>query len=264
MNTTSSSTPSSSKRSRRPRTVTGSNAIARIARFSKDQVVGAVKARYTGPAAGANIARDMKTILSLVNTEDKQVYTLATTQAVQSTGSLVYGLGTMAQGTGGGQRIGDSIKINRIDLILNFSFASGTAATAAQANQTFNWYLVRYLKTPSSSGTVAFNISEFLNQDANGNYSVLSFPNTDTNENFQIMASGQQRIDLDVIPASSCTKSAVVTVSHPCSFHQDYTGSAATTIVNNMVFLVCTGLTTANTGGSSGVAIQSCMWFIDN
>ncbi len=242
----------------------GSNAISRFVRQGTNQAVAVVKERYTGKSAGANIAKDIKTIMSLMNTEDKQVYTLATAQSVGSAGSLVYGIGTVAQGSASNQRTGDSIKINRIDLNLKFIYSSGTAASSNQATQVFNWYLVRYLKTPSTGGTTAFAIGEFLNTDGDGLYTPLSFPNPDTNQNFQLMASGSVTLDLSLVPTVSDAVSRVVSVSHPCSFHQNYSGAASTTITDNMTFLVFTGLNPANAGGVSQVVVNAAMWYIDN
>ncbi len=249
------------------RTVKGNSAMSRIIKQSKDQVISSVKKRYTtkkGDINPAMIAKDFKTVLSLLNTEAKHVDTVATYQQVHTTASLVYGIGTVAQGSADNQRTGDSIKINKIDLNLQFVFSTGTVATTSIQNQEFNWYLVRYLKTPASSGTTAFSISEFLNQDSAGNYTNMSLPNTDTNQNFLVMASGTKKIDLQFNTTSPTTYNTMECVSHNCSFHQDYSGSAATTITDGMLFLVFTGLASLNTGGVSGVLVSSRVWYIDN
>lgn len=246
------------------RTKKGENAISSIIRTSRDSIVKTVKDRYTGKRAPLNIAKDIKTIMSLMNTENKHVDTVATAQTVHNTSSLVYGIGTVAQGSADNQRTGDSIKVDSIDLLFDFIYSSGTPATSATQDQMFNWYLVRYLKTPSSSGTVAFNISEFLNQDGNSNYTPISLPNTDTNENFQVMSSGQVSIMLPYLPTVSSNVHKVVEVSHKCSFHQTYSGSASTTIVDNMTFLVFTAISPLNTGGLSSVTVSARMWYIDN
>jgi hypothetical protein len=255
--------PSSSS-SNRSRPAKGASAISRMARQGTNQVVKAVKARYSGKSAPKNIASDIKTLMSLMNTEDKQIYTLATVQAVVNSSSLVYGIGTMAQGSASNQRTGDSVKINRIQLNLVFSYNTGTPATNFSQNQVFNYYLVRYLKTPSSSGTVAFNISEFLNTDANGTYTPASFPNPDTNQNFHLITSGQIAVDLPFVPAAISATNKVVSLDLPVSFHQDYSGSASTTITDNMCFLVFTALSPNNAGGSSTVSVNAAMWYIDN
>lgn len=266
-NTRSNNAPSSRKSQQRKSTVSGNQAISRMTRFAHDQLVRgatAVRNRYTGPRAITNIAKDLSLLKMVVNTEAKQVYTTAAAiQNVTSTTSLVYGIGTMAQGTSGSTRVGDSIKIFRIDLNIAFYYSSGTACI--NNNQVFNWYLVRYLKTPSASGTSAFAIADFLNTDGNSQISPLSFPNSDLNEDFQIMGSGQVELQLpNWVAATDSTSQRVVPFSHECSFHQTYSGSANTTITDNMCFVVVTAARPANTGGSSGVAIQSCMWFLDN
>lgn len=256
-----------SRYQRRSSTKQGSSAITQMVRVGTNiasNVGVAVKKRYTGKGAVKNIAADLSMLKMLVNAEDKQIYTLATNQNVVQGTSLVYGIGTVAQGNASNQRSGDSIRINRIDLNMVFSWNSGTPATTAALDQTFNWYLVRYLKTPSASGTTAFSIAEFLNADANGNFTPLSFPNPDTSENFQLMANGQVHLLLPAATTAISTVHKVVEVSHQCSFHQEYSGSANTTITDNMCFLVFTAYNPINSGGASVVAVQAAMWYIDN
>ena len=201
-------------------------------------------------------------IKSLLNVEDKQVYTLATAQTVTNTSSLVYGIGTVAQGSASNQRTGDSIKINRIDLNLQFAYSCGTATIGY--NQIFNWYLVKFNKTPSTSGTTAFAIADFLNQDGNGNVTPLSFPNSDTNQDFTVLESGQVKVSVPYFVAANASASQIVTISKPCSYHQIYSGSASTTITDNMTFLVFTASAGINTGGTSTVTVSAAMWYIDN
>jgi hypothetical protein len=253
-----------SSQSKSLRKSAGSRAIISMAKRGTNQVVAAVKSRYTGKAAPKNIASDIKTIMSLMNTEDKQVYTLAATQTVSSTTSLVYGIGTIAQGSASNQRTGDSVKINRIQLNLKFTYSSGFPATAVVESQVYNYYLIRYLKTPSSSGTTAFAISEFLNSDANGNYTPSSFPNPDTNQNFSVIAAGQQIVELPFLPTVAATTSRLVSLDIPVSFHQDYSGSANTTITDNMLFMVFTALNPLNASGNTGVEVNCGIWYIDN
>lgn len=225
---------------------------------AKDQVVRAARKRYTdkkGNINVANIAKDIASVARMVNTENKHIDVNAVAQTVNLSTSLVYGIGTVAQGAANNQRTGNSIKIDRIDLILRFS----DSAVAPTTDINYRWFCVRYLKTPASSGTVAFGISEFLNADAGGNYSAISFPNTDTNENFSVLAQG--RVLLPCVTIANGVGGRVVDVSVPCGFHQDYNGSANSTITDNMVFLVFVADATTT---SSTVQIQSRMWYIDN
>ncbi len=235
--------------------------MVRVGNNIANTAVSAVKSRYFGPRGITNLARDVGMLKMLINTEEKQIFTLATAQNVNSTTSLVYGIGTMAQGTASNQRVGDSVKITRIDLQMLFQYGSGTSTT--QFTQIYNWYLVRYKKTPSSSGTTAPNIAEFLNQDANSNYTPLSFPNPDTNDNFQLMATGTVQIDLPAQSTASATSQKLVRISHNSNFHQEYSGSANTTITDNMCFVIVTAMNGINTGGASNVLIQSGMWYVD-
>lgn len=258
----------SQRRNNPPRkTQSGVGAISTIVRTS-DNILQAgkkfVQNRYLGPRGVSNMARDLSLLKMVVNTEEKQIYTLATSQTVTSASSLVYGIGTVAQGTASNQRVGDSIKIVRIDLNLKFAYNTGTPATTSVFNQIFNWYLVRYKKTPSTSGTTAFGISEFLNQDQNSQYTPCSFPNPDTGSNFQLMANGQCEVMLPTVPTASAGANKIVSITHNSNFHQEYSGSANTTITDNMCFIVVTALNGINTGGASVVDIQSAMWFVDN
>jgi hypothetical protein len=249
-------------RTKRRSTQSGRGALTTIYKFAKDQVAKPLLQRYSGPSGMRKLVSDVASMKAIVNTEDKHIDILAAAQQVSQTTSLIYGIGTMAQGTAVNQRIGDSIKINRIDLNLLFSFASGTATTIL--DQQFRWFLVRYLKTPAASGTSAFNISEFLNEDVNSDYTPLSLPNTDTNENFQVMAQGQVDLTLNVLSSVSSVATKSLSISHECAFHQDYSGAANTTITDNMVFLVFIASQGGNAGGSSSVTIGSRMWYIDN
>jgi hypothetical protein len=250
---------------RAPRkTITGNSAMSKMVRVGDNianTAISAVKNRYLGPRGISNLARDVGMLKLLINTEEKQIYTLATAQNVNNTTSLVYGIGTVAQGTSSSTRVGDSIKITRIDLNMLFQFGSGTATTIF--TQIFNWYLVRYKKTPSTSGTTAFGISEFLNQDANSQYTPLSFPNPDGNQNFQLMANGQVQLEVPTTTSASSTVQKIITLSHDCNFHQEYSGSANTTITDNMCFIVVTAQNAINTGGASNCLLQSAMWYVD-
>jgi hypothetical protein len=231
---------------------------------AKDQVSKAVRQRYGGANGISKMAGDVSLLMGIINTEDKHVDVLSTVTTCIATTPVVQTLGTMAQGNTNITRIGNSILINKIDLQLTFIYSCGTAATTANQNQIFRWFLVRWAKTPSSSGTVAFTITDFLNVDAGGNVSATSMANTDLNENFVVMETGTVEIVLPSTTAANSNVSKVVTVSHPCHFHQTYTGANNTTLVDNAYQFVCVALNPANAGGSSQVSCQSRTWFIDN
>jgi len=251
---------------RPPATVGGNAALSKVIRNSTDIVERAgiaIKNRYTGPRGINNMAKDLSLLKMIVNTEDKHA-DQQLSDTVTQTSSLVLPMPAVSQGTTSVTRIGDSIKVVRFDGILEFVYSSGT--TTSNMTQVFNWYLVRYKKTPSSSGYSAFNIAEFLDTDINSDFTPLSLPNSDTNENFQVMCNGSTNITLPVntIAGTDLTDRRVVNFSHECNFHQEYNTSSYTGVCDNMCFLVVTALNPINTGGSSTCASSIRVWFVDN
>jgi hypothetical protein len=249
-------------KSRSSKTKRGHFALEAISRFSTDIATG-VRNRYTGNKGLTNVMSDVSRLMSIINTEDKNVPTLNTALTVTASSPQIIYIPGPAQGAASNQRNGDSIKINRIDLELTFQY-SGAAATATNGSQKYRYWLVRYLKTPATSGSSNFNLSEFLTVDVNGNYTPMSLMNTDTNENFQIMTTGECEVKIFTLATAQLTYSLHETYRHECSFHQEYNGSLATNVCDNAVFMVFTALFAANTGGTSTVNLNSRLWYIDN
>lgn len=210
-----------------------------------------------------NLARDVSRLMATINTEAKRIDINSGSYNVFDTSSAVIPLPTIANGTTDQTRIGDSVLINKIDMELYFKY-TGAAATATSANQIFRYWCVRYKKTPASSGSSAFNISEFLYQDAYGNYTPISLPNTDTNENFQVMFCGDVELKEPTLATNQLAITKCLSIRHDCHFHQSYNGSLATNICDNMCFLVVVALNPVNAGGSSVVTPYTRFWFIDN
>jgi hypothetical protein len=238
--------------------------LNRVFKHTRDQITTAVANRYSGPKSIGNIARDVTRLMSIINTEEKHIDLLPAATTVSLSSPIVVFVGGVAQGNTGTTRNGDSIKVNRIDLSLSFVFSTGTTASSTISNQQYRWWLVRWLKTPSTSGSSPFSLSDFLNVDANSYFSPLSFPNTDLNEDFQILDSGDVSLTLPIIGASSSTVQRTILHSKMCGFHQTYNGSLASNIVDNSVFFVCVASSGVNTGGSSTVTIGNRSLFIDN
>ncbi len=201
--------------------------------------------------------------MSIVNTEDKEAPATYAPVTVNAANPLIQALPVPSQGTTGSARIGDSILVNRIDMDLTFQY-SGTAATATYADQTFRYWVVRYLKTPSTSGTSNFNLSEFLNVDSNTQYTTSSLMNTDTNQNFQVMVTGDVVVKLPTLASAQLTVSKTIPIRHSCHFHQLFNGSSASNITSNMVFLVVVALNPSNAAGISQVTNSSRVWYVDN
>ena len=201
------------------------------------------------------MARDITALSRMMNTENKHHDTIAAPQTVNNTTSLVYGIGTLTQGITNTERIGDSVKFDRIDLSLRFFQYS----TTTPVDSNYRYFVIRYLKTPATSGTTAFAISEFLNIDSAGDYSSMSLPDTDTNENFQILSQGD--VHITGCPSTYGYATDLVSLSIPVNFHQYYSGAANTTITDNMCFVV---LVSDSSPTVSQVSISARMWYVDN
>jgi len=237
-------------------------AIQKMAKSATDQMVGFAKARYTGKKAAGNIAGDLARIARMFNTERKQVDTKISTTNVYNSAPVVSHVVSPAQGTTGSTRDGDSIKVVRIDANLQFGFGSGTSNSLA--DQRFNYFLVQWLKTPSTGGSTPFAIADFLDVDAAGNYTPMSFPNNDLNENYKVLIAGDIRLDVPFATAANNTMTRTVSHSLECSLHQTFTGAAATTIVDNALFWVIVGSNGINAGGSSYCLVSTRLWYVDN
>lgn len=244
------------------KTQKGSNALTKMVRDSTDQVVGFAKTRYSGKQGVMNIARDINSLRKLLNVEKKQVDSFITATSVVQTSSLISHITGPAQGTSGSQRDGDSIKVVRIDAIMQFGYGSGT--TNGTCAQIFNYYLVRWEKTPSTNGATPFGIADFLTVDGQGQYTPLSLPNNDLAEDFTVLVSGTVLVEPSFASAVNNIGYRVVPLSHECAFHQTFTGAAATTIVDKSLFWVFTAAQAANTGGSSVVQVSTRLWYVDN
>ncbi len=229
---------------------------------ARDQIVSAARRRYTGPKAIGNIARDVQMLKSILNTENKHVDTLSTPISISTAGSVSW-IASPAEGDDSNNRNGRSIKIDRIDLFLYTTWNPGTASL--NDDQWMRWFVVRYLKTPSSAGSTPFSLNDFLNADPNTNRTVLSLPNTDTAENFQILDQGLYKVPVYYATAATGqTSSAIIETSIPCNFHQTFNGTAATTVCDNSLFFVCVCLNSFSTGGQCNALPQFRVWYVDN
>jgi hypothetical protein len=249
-------------KSKKSRKLEGRSALSRIISDSTDQVTGFAKQRYMGKGAAVNIAKDLNTLRKILNVERKEVTTYQGGVTCSNSSSVIQNIPGPAQGTTGSTRDGDSIKLVRIDGSLVFNFGTGT--TNLYGTQYFKWYLVRYLKTPASSGSSAFAMSEFLTLDSGSNYTTMSLPATDTSENFSVIDSGIVVVEPSFATAVNNYAYRQVDISCEVGFHQTYTGSTAASVCDNALFWVCVALNPSNTGGGSTVTITSRMWFVDN
>jgi len=258
MNNSHKLTPSN-KASKPKRSTQGLSAAGTIFSRARDQIVTATRQRYTGPSGLANIARDMNRLRAVLNTENKHLDSLFGTQGATPAAPVIVNVTSPAEGDDSNQRQGRSIKIDRIDMLLQLQYGAGSAGVFQ--DQTFRWFLVIWKKTPATGGSTPFPISNFLNQDVNANYSPLSFPNTDLAENFTILAQGEERLTLSYLSTAS---TRIVDVSVPVSIHQTFAGSTAASVCDNAIFFVGTLLQVSAVGGQNTFTPQIRMWYVDN
>jgi hypothetical protein len=233
-----------------------------MVRKSTDQIAAGARQRYLGKGGINNIASDVMAISKLLNVEEKHTDSVFQ-GSITLTAPLQSSPFSIAEGTDSNQRTGRSVKVVRIDGNFQFIYSTGTALGSG-ATQYFNWYLVRYKKTPAASGTAVFNINEFLLTDTNGNISPLSLVNSDTIENFAILQMGQVSIDLQFASSTNVQKSKLVSFSHECGFHMTYNGTSAGNISDNDVQMVFTASDGINAGGQSLVLAGLRLFFVDN
>lgn len=229
---------------------------------ARDQLVAAARNRYTGKSAVKNIASDVAMLKTILNTENKHIDTLSTPITLGVGGSVSW-VASPAEGDDSNNRNGRSIKVDRIDLVLYATWNPGTAPSLD--DQWIRWFVVRYLKTPSTAGSTPFSLAEFLQADPNGNRTVFALSNTDTAENFQIMDQGLFKIPVYyATSATGQTSSQIIESSIPCSFHQTFNGTAATNVCDNSVFFVAVCLNSFATGGQCNILPQFRLWYVDN
>jgi hypothetical protein len=242
--------------------LTGRAALYSMARNARDQALGAVQRRYTGKRGLSALSRDVGLLMSVVNTEDKAIDGFFSATVTQ-TASWVVNITPPAQGLTSSTRIGNSLKVNKLDVIWELSFG-GALATEAHQNQTFNVYIVRWLKTPSTAGTTPFNIADFMDVDTAGRYTPLGLADKDTMENFDVLYAAQHDIVMTLATTAVSTMRRVVKCEIPVDFHQTFNDTTAASIVDNSLFIVAVAAQPVNTGGASGVAATVRVWFIDN
>lgn len=227
---------------------------------ARDQVVTATKKRYGGKSGVSNIVKDINMLKSLLNTENKHIDGISSLTTVSNTTPLVRWIQSPAEGNDNTNRDGRSIKIDRIDAILQFTYGPGSSS-AISSSQVFRWFLLRQLNTPSSGGSSTFALADFLNIDSNSQYTPMSLPNSDTSEDFHILDQGLVTLDATI---SNDYTIRVVNVSVLESFHQTFNGTASTNIAENSLFFVCVASTANGAAGASGVTSSFRIWYIDN
>lgn len=225
---------------------------------ARDQIIAGARSRYTGKNAMKNVANDISMLKAVLNTENKRLDTLSTPITLGVSGSVSY-IASPIEGIDNNQRIGRSIKVDRLDMILYATYGNGTLGF--NQDQQFRWFVVQWLKTPATAGSTPFPLSTFLNADVNGNATVLSLPNTDLAEDFRIIDQGMFSL---VCNYTNTVADCIVESSMSMSMHQTFNGPATTNIADNALFFVCVCLNAFAAGGQCNVLPQFRLWYVDN
>jgi hypothetical protein len=244
----------------------GLAAMRQIVTRAANSAVDAGRQRYfskNGKQNLSNLTKDVMFLKRIINSELKHIETVTSANFNPSTGAVV-ALTSVAEGSDSTQRTGRSIKIQRIDLNMQIMYSTGTAATTQFLDNRFTWFLVQYLATPSTSGSAAFAIADFLDVDNNSTYSCMSMADPDTAKDFRVLASGLCDVHFGVVPATSAEARAYVNSSTACGFHQAFNSTTAASIVDNNVCVVITARNATNTGGALQYTLNARMWFSDN
>lgn len=226
--------------------------------FSKatNYLASTVAARYSGPSMGKNIARDMRSLKALLNTENKNIDFPTGPLTVTLAAPTTFIIPGSAEGSDNLNRTGRSVKLDRLDCILKATWNGGT--TTVLSSQVFRWFVVKYKKTLNNT---PFTAIDFLDLDSGGNISSLSLPNDDRASDYQILY--QDQIDLQQYFNNSQV-SKVVEFTVPLNFHQTYNGTTAASIDENFIEIVGVGMQTNAAGGASTMEFSFRTWFVDN
>jgi len=241
----------------------GESSLVSMFTKSVDQIGSFATKRYTGKGAAMNIAHDMQMLKSVLNVENKHADQISTAVSISNTVSYAQVLdNTIIQGTAEGQRTGNSIKLDRLDIIFKFAYSTGTSSITQ--DQLFEYHIVRWLKPPSA-GTPVLAIADYFIADPDSNYTPLSLPNAELQENFKLLASGSVFVQNPYsISAVNNIASRHERITVPLNFHQEYLGAASSTLVDGVIGLFVVCKSPVNTGGTSNMEYSARLWYVDN
>lgn len=165
--------------------------------------------------------------------------TLVSLTGIKNTASQSASVGTIAQGSGEGQRIGNDVRILKILVTWQIKHGSSTN------DQTFRLIIVRGIthNTDSDPG-----INNIVDVDQAGNRTPLSFRNVLSIEDFEILLDKTVRVDSNYSSSHGvrCNNYEI-----NCAIPQRYGSSAATSIIRNPIWAyVLTDQDNATTGAS--------------
>jgi hypothetical protein len=257
-----------SKPNRKRKTKQADNATSIMTRWSQPSLP---TGRSTSLSTYSGMAREIARIRKNLNTEQKFLDQVSVASNVASDTNLVVAITPPAQGDTSSTRDGNSIKVIRCDFRMTYLFGiNGFASTDLQNNQIFQWYLFRWKKTPTSSGSTPPAIGDIFNLDSSGtNYSTQSLMNVNTNQNYQLMCNGTVECEPKVYANDGtgpyvANERKLVEIVHNCEFHQYFSSTTAASITDNLMFMVFLASNTGNSSASSNMTLSFRQWYVDN
>lgn len=222
----------------------------------------AVKGRYfegkgfTRPRV-SNIVRDVSMLKQMVNAE-KEVFAAQTIagSAFSPTAPLVTVITNVAEGTGHGQRDGESLKLHGYRWNLRFNQQSSAAGP-----QYIKAWLVKYI---GPRGTTPA-LSNFLKPDFDGNLSYHSERNEDWFTSWEVISAVDTKIESDTVSGLSMYSVKKEYGRFKGKTHQRYGGPAQTDLLTDQMYAiyVCSN-GTIGTSSACTVDSQLLVSFYDN
>jgi len=230
------------------------NTIKRVARVAKKRYF---KGKgYSNPKL-STMAKDINMMKSMVNAE-KEIYTAhaVTSTAFSPTAPIFTAIDNTTEGTGHGQRDGESIKLHGYRWNLRFSQQS-----SAQGPQFIKIYLVKYIGPRGSTPA----ISTFLKPDFDGNYSFHSERNEDHYTSYNVIRTINTKISADTVSGINMYNVQKVYGRFKGKTHQRYSGTAGTTLLTDQMYIIAVA-SNGTIGTSSAVTYDSQLLvsFYDN
>lgn len=206
----------------------------------------------------AKLSRDVAILKPMINAE-KEIYTALTltAQNVDVTTPYFQPITNVAEGTGHGQRDGESIKLHGFRW--NTRFGQQNSVTNPLYAKMF---LVKYIGPRGSTPA----ISTFLKPDFDGNYTCYSERNEDHYSSYIVISTtGLVKIPVDSVSGQTQYVMNKRYGLFKKDAHQRYSGSLATTLLTNQMYIIIV-TSAGDTATSTGLKVDSQLLisFYDN
>lgn len=209
---------------------------------------------YRKPRLG-KIAGDVYAMSRVLNAEKKQFSANYTASIGSPTAQTMFQLVTnISEGTTRTTRLGESCKI--VSWVLEYQFAQ-------QASTVNKRYCKLWFIQFRNDSTATTTISNFLDNDMNGNAGYSSIRNPDYYRQFRVL--GSKKIYLDCDQTSSELVQRQGRIYGKTNMHQRYSSTTAASLIWGPLYIVAV-VNAGNTTSSTGVDV-SCrlnLFFYDN